>query len=125
MKRKLSRRRFITLAATTAAAGPFFAFPDVTLARQRKLRIAHWAHFVPEYDQWFDGVYVKEWGKQHDTEVVVTRIPVDQINTKAAAEVASHRGHDLFLFPTPPALFHRHVIDHAEVYNAVASRHGN
>src|SRR5258708_1961930 len=125
MKRKLSRRRFITMAATTAAAGPFFVLPNLTIARQRKLRIAHWAHFVPEYDQWFAREYVKEWGKQHDTEVVVTRIPIDQINTRAAAEVATRKRHDLFLFPTPPAIFHRHVIDHAEVYDTAARRHGN
>ena len=83
-------------------------------AQQKTLRIAQWRHFVPEYSQWFD-VYAKEWGRRHDTSVIVDHVPVDQIDTRAAAEVAAGQGHDLFLFPWPPAVYHRHAIDHAEI----------
>jgi len=120
-----SRRNFLRLAAATAAFGPFFLFPDRVGARQKTLKIARWSHFLSEYDQWFDGVYAREWGRQHDTKVVVNTIPLGKINTRAAAEVAAGKGHDLFMFPWPPAEHQEHVIDHAEIYQAVGSRHGN
>jgi multiple sugar transport system substrate-binding protein len=120
-----SRREFLKLGATTAAFGPFFLFPDRARAQQKTLKIARWAHFLPEYDEWFDGVYAREWGRRHDTRVEVDNIAVDQINARAAAEVAAGKGHDLFMFPWPPAEYQQHVIDHTEIYQTVGSRHGN
>jgi multiple sugar transport system substrate-binding protein len=111
-----SRRSFIGL----AGAGTALAF-----ARQKTLKIAKWSHSAPGFDEWFDSVYVKEWGAQHDTNVIVERIPVDKIDTRAAAEVAAGKGHDLFMFPWPPATYQKHAIDHTEIYQAVGNRHGN
>ncbi len=128
MSTQHSRRSFLGLAgAGTAAAalGPFFLFPDRAHARQKTLKIAQWAHFTPGFDAWFDSVYVKEWGLQHDTNVIVDHIPVDQINSRATAEVAAGKGHDLFMFPWPPATYQQHAIDHTEIYQAVGNRHGN
>src|SRR5712692_8437270 len=122
--RKFSRRNFIRLAATAAAAGPFFNFPARAFAGQKQLKIAKWAHFLPEYDQWFEDVLTKEWGTQHDTRVIVDLIPIEEIGARAAAEVRSGKGHDVFIFPWPPAEYHEHVIDHTEVYQTVASKYG-
>ena len=66
---KASRRDFIKLAAGAAAFGPFFLFPGRALASQKTLKIAKWAHFLPEYDQWFADVLAQDWGKQNDTRV--------------------------------------------------------
>jgi multiple sugar transport system substrate-binding protein len=123
--RKHSRRDFIGLAAAAAASGPFFLFPRRALAQQKTLKIAKWAHFVPGFDRWFEDELAGEWGKRHDTQIVVDHIPVERISALAAAEVAAREGHDLFMFPWPPAEYHRHAIDHAEVYEAVSSKHGN
>lgn len=122
---KPSRRDVIRLAAATAAVGPFLAFPDRTLASQRTLKIAKWAHFLPEYDEWFAGVLAEEWGRQHDTKVIVDHIPVERIHAAAAAEIAAGSGHDVFMFPWPPAEFQRHAIDHTEIYQAAAFKFGN
>jgi multiple sugar transport system substrate-binding protein len=125
----MTRRDLLKLpgAATLAAAGrgPSLLFPERACAQQKTLRIALWTHLVPGYDQWFDEVYTQDWGQKHDTKVVVDHLPVDRINAVASAEVAAGSGHDLFMFPWPPATFHQHVIDHAEVYQMVAQRHGN
>ena len=123
----LCRRDFTRITAGTlaASAGPFFLFPDRALASRKTLRIAQWTHFLPEYDQWFDGEYVKQWGEHHDTTVIVDHIPVDRISARAAREVAAGAGHDLFVFPWPPAMYQRHAIDHTEVYESVSHRHGN
>jgi multiple sugar transport system substrate-binding protein len=124
-ERALSRRGVIGLAAVTAAVGPFFAFPDRARASQKTLKIAKWAHFLPEYDAWFEDVLAREWGSQHDTRLVVDHIPAEKIHAVAVAEIEAGRGHDVFMFPWPPAEFQRHVIDHAEIYQTVASKFGN
>jgi multiple sugar transport system substrate-binding protein len=120
-----SRREFLKLTASTAALGPFFLFPQRTRASQKSLRIARWAHFLPEYNQWFDHVYAEEWSKQRDIRVQVETIPVDDVASRAAAEITGGKGHDLFMFPWPPAQYQAHAIDHTEIYQAVATRHGN
>jgi len=122
--RHASRRDFLRLAATTAAFGPFFIFPDRVLAGQSTLKIAKWAHFLPEFDQWFAKVMAAEWGKRNDTKVIVDLVPVEEIRARALAEVSAGKGHDLFIFPWPPAEFSNGVIDHAEIYQAVASHYG-
>jgi multiple sugar transport system substrate-binding protein len=119
-----SRRDFLKLAAGAAAFGPYFLFPERARATQQTLKIAKWAHFLPEYDQWFVNVLTKDWSQKNDTNVAVDIIPVEQIRDRAFAEVKAGKGHDLFIFPWPPAEFHQHVIDHGEIYQAVASRVG-
>ncbi|HKD25164.1 MAG TPA: hypothetical protein VKC66_04510 [Xanthobacteraceae bacterium] len=119
-----SRRDVVRLAAA-AAVGPFVISPDRALASQQTLKIAKWAHFLPEYDEWFAGVLAEEWGRQHDTKVVVDRIPLERIHAAAAAEVAAGRCHDVFMFPWPPAEFQKHTIDHNEIYLEVAFKFGN
>ena len=121
----LRRRDFVRLAAGAAACGPICLFPDRARAGQKTLKIAKWAHFVPEFDAWFETQLAAEWGKQHDTKVVVDHVPVEKINALAAAEVAARKGHDLFIFPWPPAVYQQHAIDHAEVYQTVALKYGN
>ncbi|HEV2489081.1 MAG TPA: ABC transporter substrate-binding protein [Candidatus Acidoferrales bacterium] len=120
-----SRRDFLKVATISAAAlGPFFLFPDRALASQKTLKIAKWAHFISGYDSWFENELAQEWGKKHDTKVVVDFIPAEQIGERAAAEVRSGKGHDVFIFPWPPAEYHRHVIDHGEIYQTVAFKYG-
>jgi multiple sugar transport system substrate-binding protein len=119
-----SRRRFLKLAASAAAFGPFFSFPERALAGQKTLKIAKWAHFLPEFDHWFVHTLAADWGKQNDTKVKVDLIPVEQIRSLALAEAKEGKGHDLVIFPWPPAEFYQNVIDHAEIYQAVASKYG-
>ncbi len=121
---KPSRREFLKLTAGTAALGPFFLFPDRALAGQRTLKIAKWAHFLPEFDHWFVNVAAKEWGQKHDTKVAVDIIPIEAVRTRAAAEVQHGKGHDVFMFPWPPAEFYQSAVDHHEVYQTVAQKYG-
>src|SRR5437870_5257960 len=76
---RTSRRDFLRLAAGSAAFGPFFLFPQGTLASQKTLKIAKWAHFLPEFDVWFQNVLANEWGNKHDTKIIVDDIPVEQV----------------------------------------------
>ena len=122
LKRKqVSRRSFIAVAA--CAAGPFFLFPNRSVASQKTLKIAKWSHFVPEFDQWFASM-AKAWGQKNDTKVIVDEIAVERINATAAAEAKSGAGHDVFMFPWPPAEYYQHAIDHGEIYQMAASKYG-
>ena len=119
-----SRRDFLKLAAGSAAFGPFFLFPDRALASQKTLKIAKWAHLLPEFDHWFVNVMAPDWGNQNDTKVTVDVIPVEEIRGRAFTEVKARKGHDLFIFPWPPAEYYQHVLDHSDIYQTVASRYG-
>src|SRR5947199_7822151 len=90
-RRGLTRRQFGKLAAASAlaASGPAFLFPSKARAAGKTLKIIQWSHFVPGYDKWFDGVYTKEWGSKHDTEVIVDHVAIGEINARAAAEAAA------------------------------------
>jgi len=83
--KKVSRRDFNKLAASVAAVGPYFLFPQRSLASQKKLKIAKWSHFAPQFDPWFESMAM-EWGQKHDTKITVDRIPVEKIGAAATAE---------------------------------------
>src|SRR6266545_188200 len=125
--RGLTRREFAKLTGAGALAtgvGANFLFPERAAAQQKTLKIVQWSHFVPGYDKWFDNTYTKEWGQKNNTNVIVDHIAIGEINARAAAEVAAKKGHDLFMFLSPPAAYEKQVIDHREVYETVEKKHG-
>jgi multiple sugar transport system substrate-binding protein len=128
-RRRLSRRQFVRSAGAALAAGTLAsvgcrADGSRGPAPKKTLRILQWSHFVPGYDRWFDGVYTKQWGERHRTEVIVDHMSATEVNARGAAEAAAGKGHDLFLFISPPAAYEDRVIDHREVVEAVERRHG-
>jgi multiple sugar transport system substrate-binding protein len=122
----LTRRRFGKLvgAGALAAGGPAFLFPDRARAAGKTLKIIQWSHFVPAWDQWFNGTYVKEWGQKNDTEVIVDNINLVDLPARAASEASAKKGHDLFMFLSPPAAYENQVIDMTNVYAEVEKKHG-
>lgn len=122
--RSISRRLVVKTAAAGLAlsVGPFVITRPAQAAKT--LRILQWNHFVPAFDRWFNGQYVKEWGKKNDTNVIVDNVGVTTLNSRAAAEVSAKQGHDLFLFLSPPPVYENQVVDMTEVYAAVEKKHG-
>jgi len=119
----MTRRDFVKVAGAGALAAAGLA-PRRARAQQKTLRIIQWSHFVPGYDKWFDGVFTKQWGEKHDTQVIVDHISIGEINARAAAEVSAGAGHDLFMFLSPPAAYEDKTIDHSEIYQQVERKHG-
>src|SRR6266852_937146 len=125
--RQITRRYFVQIAATGVvgtAAGPFFVLPERARAQQKSLKILQWSHFVPGFDKWFDGVFAKQWGQDHNVNISVDHVTARDVNTRGAAEVSAGKGHDLFLFQFPPAAFEKHVIDLTDLYQEVERKHG-
>jgi multiple sugar transport system substrate-binding protein len=85
-------------------------------AQQKTLKILQWKHFVPSYDEWFNGTYAKEWGEKNATQVIVDNVGVADVDKLAKAEVEAEQGHDLVLFIKPPAEWEDHAIDHHAIY---------
>jgi multiple sugar transport system substrate-binding protein len=126
-KETAGRRKFIrALGAGTLAGGlgANIIIPARSYAAKKTLKILQWVHFVPAYDEWFNRKYVKEWGEKNDTEVIVDNIHTAGIPTRAKAEVAARKGHDLFLFNWPPPTFEEHVVDMRDVYQECERRIG-
>jgi multiple sugar transport system substrate-binding protein len=126
-RRRYTRRDFVRAAGTALAAG---TLPGVACRRRvakpgrKTLKILQWSHFIPGYDQWFDNVFTKQWGERNNTAVTVDHMASTEVNARGASEAAAGKGHDLFLFLSPPAAYEDQVIDHAEVVEAVERKHG-
>ena len=115
--------RTLGAAGIVAGIGPYIVTRPARAAA-RTLKILQWSHFVPAYDTWFDDTYTKEWGRRNDTEVIVDHVGITALNSRAAAEVSAQKGHDLFMFLWPAPSYEDQVIDHREIYDEVARKHG-
>ncbi len=93
-------------------------------ARRETLRILRWRNFVPAFETWFNEIFVKEWGEENNTEVLVDNVGLGEIKSLAAAEVEAQRGHDLVLFLASRPELEDHVIDHREIFEECESRYG-
>jgi multiple sugar transport system substrate-binding protein len=125
----LSRREFVKAAAASVAVGALPLAcggekPRAAGPARKTLKILQWSHFVPRYDEWFDHRYTKEWGERNHTDVIVDHMASTEVNARGAAEASGRKGHDLFLFLSPPAAYEEQVIDHREIVEAVEERYG-
>jgi multiple sugar transport system substrate-binding protein len=128
-QKRLSRRDFIkTTAAGALGAGlsTSILVPSRSHAAsaRKTLKILQWVHFVPAFDKWFNGKYVKEWGEKNNIEVTVDNIGLAGLSARAAAEVSAQRGHDLFLFLWPPPFYEDQVMDMKDVYAECEKKYG-
>jgi multiple sugar transport system substrate-binding protein len=125
--RGLTRREMIKTTGTAALAagiGPAFLFPERAAAQQKTLKIIQWSHFVPAWDVWFNKTYTVEWGQKNNVNVVVDNINLVDLPARAASEVSARKGHDIFMFLSPPAAYEKQVVDMTHVYQEVERKHG-
>ena len=84
-----------------------------------------WKNFVPAYETWINDQFVRNWGRENDTEVIVTNVGLGEIGRRAAAEIAAGEGHDLVLFLSPRPSLEDHTIDHRDLLAECESRFGS
>ena len=126
----MDRRDFLRLTggAATLAVGSSCSKKSSTSAKaaaaKPKLRILQWNHYIPAYDKWFDG-FAARWGEEHDTDVSVDHLNVDDIRIRVSGEVSNKRGHDLvaFVLARPEALDDE-VIDHRDIVTELEAKIG-
>lgn len=123
----VTRRRFLRDTGLTLAAAPMLSAPFVSsaLAQTKSLSIVQWAHFVPEYDTWFDA-FAKDWGDKNKIAVTVDHVPVQNIPARAAAEASAGSGHDLFGFNGAGGahLYRKFFIDLADLVKETEKKYG-
>ncbi len=121
----ISRRKLLQIAGTATVGAALGANRQVfAQGAKKKLKILQWNHFVPAYDKWFNGTYIKQWGEKNDTEVTVDNVGIPAINPTAASEVSAKKGHDLFMFLSPRPVYENDVIDHREIYEECERKYG-
>jgi multiple sugar transport system substrate-binding protein len=123
----MRRRQLLRMAGSAALAtgvGARIIIPGRASAQQKTLKILQWNHFVPGYDKWFNDTYVKEWGAKHNTNVMVDNIGLADINSPAVDEVAAQKGHDLYMFLSPPPVYEDQAIDHRDIYEECERKYG-
>lgn len=126
IKTLVSRRNFIKTTgavALSAGLGPQFS-GQAHAAKRKTLKILQWNHFVPAFDEWFNKVFIKQWGEKNNTEVLVTNIAMTSIESRAATEIARKNGHDLCMFLSPPASYEDYVVDTRDVYAECERKYG-
>lgn len=124
--RGLSRRRILQSSGTAALLAGFApaVISSRAKAQQKTLKILRWKHFVPGYDTWFNGTFIKEWGDANDTNVIVKNVGVKELPKIADSEAKAGQGHDLILFLAPRPSLEDHTIDHREIYEECERRYG-
>ena len=122
-------RRAGVAAATAAFAGavPPYAFAGplryTGQSQEGKLSIVQWNHVFDSYDVWFDR-WATAWGESNEVEVEVDHVDYTRLPALAAAEVKAQRGHDIFGFMSPPAIYEDQVIDHRDIVSRVEGQVG-
>jgi multiple sugar transport system substrate-binding protein len=116
----LTRRRLLT--GATAILGAVGTRP--ARAAAPTLRICQSTHPVPEFDDWFDRKFAREWGERNGAQVVVEHVSANDLRARAAMDVAARRGHDLFAFLDPPASFLPHALPLDDVVAECEQRFG-
>lgn len=119
-----SRRRFLGALGAMAGSGTFLVPRFARAQKKHSLRILQWNHFVPEFDRWFREIFIKRWSELNDTEVTLDQVGMTSLKSRADAEIAAGKGHDLFMFLRPPPAFEAHAIDHREIYEECRHRFG-
>ena len=67
----------------------------------------------------------RDWGRQHDLYLTVDEIPIENVYARAQAETSGGEGHDIFIFPWPPAEFQQYAIEHRSIYQVIAGKYGS
>ncbi|HZX43965.1 MAG TPA: twin-arginine translocation signal domain-containing protein, partial [Myxococcaceae bacterium] len=113
----ISRRKLLQVAGTATVGAALGVHRKVyAQGGAKKLKLLQWNHFVPGYDKWFNGTYIKQWGEKNNTEVTVDNVGIPALNPTAASEVSAKKGHDLFMFLWPRPVYENDVIDHKDIY---------
>jgi multiple sugar transport system substrate-binding protein len=125
-----SRRSFLKTTGVGVAGSTLATMLDARQApaqiKGTTLRILQWSHFIPAYDNWFDNVFVKEWGDKNGVKVRVDHIPHLELPARMAAEFAAGAGHDIIHNGSSilTRLYYKSLADVSDVYDAVGKKYG-
>ena len=106
------------LAALTFSAGAQGGYAEGT-----EISLLQWSHFVPRYDEWFDG-YAAEWGEANGVGITVDHVNFTEIFSTLAAEIDAGDGHTIVEVLFSPASFIDGLHDLRDINEAAAEMYG-
>ena len=106
------------LAALTFSAGAQGGYAEGT-----EISLLQWSHFVPRYDEWFDG-YAAEWGEANGVGVTVDHVNFTELFSTLAAEIDAGDGHAIVEVLFSPASFIDGLHDLRDINEAAAEMYG-
>ena len=106
------------LGALTFSAGAQGGYAEGT-----EISLLQWSHFVPRYDEWFDG-YAAEWGEANGVGVTVDHVNFTELFSTLAAEIDAGDGHTIVEVLFSPASFIDGLHDLRDINEAAAEMHG-
>ena len=106
------------LGALTFSAGAQGGYAEGT-----EISLLQWSHFVPRYDEWFDG-YAAEWGEANGVGVTVDHVNFTELFSTLAAEIDAGDGHTIVEVLFSPASFIDGLHDLRDINEAAAEMYG-
>lgn len=97
--------------------------PSLTQDEDVELSILQWSHFVPLYDEWFDG-YAAGWGEDNNVGVTVDHIAFTELTSSLAAEIEAGEGHSIVELLFSPAAFIEGLHDLTDLNNQALEMFG-
>ncbi len=125
----LDRRGFLKVTGAGVAGGSLLAMLDARQApaqiKGTNLRMLLWSHFVPAYDEWFDG-FARKWGETNGVKVRVDHIPHLELPARYAAEFAGGAGHDLIYFVGQilTGQYYKNLVDLSDIADGLGKKYG-
>src|ERR1700737_1286177 len=124
----VGRRDFLklSLAAGVGLAAPMmFARKATAQAGGRVLKVVQWKPFVPDYDKWFNDVFVKEFGAAHKCRVEVDYVATADLPTAIAADIPRGGGNAVFHLNGVGAwLYDKVLVDVSDIANRLSKEFG-
>lgn len=111
-------RRFLAVLIILVILSSFVLTPTAMSQDSVEISILQWSHFVPRYDEWFDG-WAADWGEQNGASVSVDHINVAELPGNLAASIDAGDGPTILEMAFPPSAFIDGLHDLSEV-NAMA-----
>ena len=107
---------FVTLGLGISAQGNYAEGTEISLLQ--------WSHFVPRYDEWFDG-YAAEWGEANEVGITVDHVNFTELFSTLAAEIDAGEGHTIVEVLFSPAAFIVGLHDLRDINEAAAEMYGD
>ncbi len=125
----LDRRGFLKVTGAGVAGGSLLTMLEARQApaqiKGTNLRMLLWSHFVPAYDEWFDG-FARKWGETNGVKVRVDHIPHLELPARYAAEFAGGAGHDLIYFVGQilTGQYYKNLVDLSDIADGLGKKYG-
>ena len=111
------RKRWFKLAVALLLAG------SAPLALAQELSLLQWSHFVPRYDEWFDG-WAEDWGEANGIKVRVDHVNVAELPAALTAAIEAGEGPSIIEMAFPPTAFIEGLHPLNDINAAAEAEHG-